>query len=175
MRQQGMSLIQLLAVLALITVLVQLATPTFADLSVRQHRQAAAEQLANGLRTARSAAILRHQAVIIHALEEDWSKGWRITADVSGQGHQDGDNPVLAERENGSQVTIVGNQPVREFVRFSDLGIPLHASGGFQAGTLHVCQPDLPTSAYQVVLSRSGRVSLRQGPDDQALCAGRDS
>ncbi|MNO71248.1 Type II transport protein GspH [compost metagenome] len=175
MRQQGTSLIQLLAVMALIAVLVQLATPSFADLGARQHRQMAAEQLAMGLRTARSEAILRHQPVVIHALEADWSKGWRITADISGQGHQDSDNPLLAERQNGSQVAIVGNQPVREFVRFSDLGIPLHASGGFQAGTLHVCQPDLPTSAYQVVLSRSGRVSLRQGPDEQALCAGHDS
>jgi type IV fimbrial biogenesis protein FimT len=170
-----MTLIQLLAVMALITVLVQLATPTFADMSARQHRQMAAEQLAMGLRTARSEAILRHLPVVIHALEEDWSKGWRITADASGQGHQDSDNPVLVERQESGRVTVVGNQPVRDFVRFSELGAPLHASGAFPAGTLHVCQTNDPISHYQVVLSSSGRVSLRQGLDEQALCERRGS
>lgn len=170
MRQQGMTLIQLLAVMVLITVLVQLATPTFADMTARQHRQLAAEHLAMGLRTARSEAILRHQPVVIHALEEDWSKGWRITADVSGQGHDDSDNPLLIERQQIARVTVVGNQPVRHFVRFSELGAPLHASGAFQAGTLHVCQGNDLISHYQVVLSKSGRVSLRQGLNDQALC-----
>ncbi|WP_166360347.1 GspH/FimT family pseudopilin [Pseudomonas akapageensis] len=170
MRQQGMTLIQLLAVMALVTVLVQLATPTFADMTARQHRQLAAEQLAIGLRTARSEAILRHQPVVIHAVEQDWSKGWRITADASGQGHDDSDNPLLIERRESGRVTVVGNQPVRNFVRFSELGAPLHASGAFQAGTLHICQGNDPKSHYQVVLAKSGRVSLRQGLDEQALC-----
>lgn len=170
MRQQGMTLIQLLAVMALMTVLVQLATPSFAQMAARQHRQVAAEQLAMGLRAARSEAIVRHQTVVIHALDEDWSKGWRITADVSGQGHQDNNNPLLLERLESGRVTVVGNQPVRHFVRFSELGVPLQAGGAFQAGTLHVCQANDPISHYQIVLSKTGRVSLRKDLNEQALC-----
>ncbi|WP_025129175.1 GspH/FimT family protein [Pseudomonas sp. PH1b] len=172
MHEKGFSLIELLTAMALLTLLLPPASAAFSELLHSQRQQDSAQMLASGLRSARAAAILHQRTALIHSLEGDWSRGWRIVLDISGKGAQDPENPLLIERQSGGQVMIVGNRPVQDFVRFSAQGNPLLPGGAFQAGTLHVCQADQEYSRHQVVLSRSGRVSLRSEFAEQALCAG---
>lgn len=171
MREKGFSLIELLATLTLLGVLLQFGATPISQWLQSNQQQVSAQGLASGLRQARSEAILRHATTVIHALEDDWSLGWRIILDVSGQGPEDGNNPVLVEHQAAGQVQVVGNRPVQRFVRFSSLGLPLLPSGAFQAGTLNICATDHLTSRHQVVLSRTGRVSLRSEQAEQRLCA----
>ncbi|WP_273824796.1 GspH/FimT family pseudopilin [Pseudomonas asplenii] len=173
MHQRGLSLVELLAVLVVIAVLARLAGPSFGEWLASQRRQLSAEQLALGLQTARTEAILRNQAVIIHALNDDWSQGWRIILDLSGQGPEDGSNPTLIERQDSSAGPIVGNQHVRSFVRFSSIGAP--TNDGVAGGTLHICARDKPLSQHRVVLARTGRVRLETGDKQEALCGASDS
>ena len=170
MYQRGMSLIQLVITLSIVATTAQFASPAYHMLTEQQRRQTIAEQLAGSLRKARSEALIRHQYVVVHALEGDWSKGWRMVLDVSGQGHADKNNPVLAETHNSRLIPITGNSPVKHYVRFNPLGEPLLSAGGFQAGTLHVCQVKEALSHYQIVLAKSGRISLRNQMAAQALC-----
>ena len=173
MTQRGFTLIELLLGVMLSGILAHLAVPGFKGLLESLHRNSAAHLLAEGLRFARTEAITRNRAVIIHALEDDWSRGWRVIVDVSGRGQLDDDNPVLLERQDSGRVAIVGNGPVKSQVRFSGLGEPVFAGGGFRAGTVHVCATDLARSMYQVVLAPSGRISLRSDNTEQALCRGQ--
>lgn len=170
MHQRGFTLIELLLGLALSAMLAHLAVPNFNNLLQSQQRHSAAQSLAGGLRYARTQAIARNRAVVIHALHDDWSQGWRVILDVSGRGDLDEDNPVLLERQNSGQVPIVGNGPVKSQVRFSGLGEPVFSGGGFRAGTVHVCATDQVQSLYQIVLAPSGRISLRSDRAEQALC-----
>lgn len=170
MYQHGMSLIQLLFTLAIIAIAAQFAAPAYGVLVEQQRLQVMAEQLASSLRNARTEALIRHQYVVVHALDEDWGKGWRIILDVSGQGHLDQSNPVLAQRQGNTQIPIAGNTPVKHYVRFTPLGEPLLSGGAFQAGTLHICQAKTALSHHQVVLAKSGRISLRSDQAAQALC-----
>jgi type IV fimbrial biogenesis protein FimT len=172
MHQKGFGLIELLIGLAIAAIVLQLVNPLLSEYTQSVHRENAAQTLASGMRNARTEAILRHQTIVIHALNDDWGQGWRIILDISGEGHQDSSNPLLIERQSGASVPIVGNRPVKSFVRFSSLGEPQLPSGAFQAGTLHICAGREPVSHHQVVLSRSGRVSLRSDKAEQALCAG---
>ncbi|MCU1764284.1 GspH/FimT family protein [Pseudomonas protegens] len=172
MHEKGFSLIELLTALVLLALLLPLSGSAMSELLRSNRQQDAAQMLASGLRNARAAAILHQRTVLIHGLEDDWSRGWRIILDISGKGAQDARNPQLIERQGSGRVLIVGNRPVQHFVRFSALGHPLLPSGAFQAGTLHVCQAGQEYSRHQVVLSRSGRVSLRSENAEQALCAG---
>lgn len=172
MLEKGFSLIELLTTLVLLALLLPLSSAALSGLLRSNRQQDAAQILASGLRSARAAAILHQHNVLIHSLENDWSRGWRIILDISGKGLEDPHNPMLIERQSGGRVLIVGNRPVQHFVRFSALGNPLLPSGAFQAGTLHVCQAGQEYSRHQVVLSRSGRVSLRSESAEQALCAG---
>lgn len=172
MHEKGFSLVELLTALALLALLLPLSTAALSELLRSNRQQDAAQMLASGLRNARAAAILHQRTALIHGLNNDWSQGWRIVLDVSGQGWEDPENPLLIERQSAGQVLIVGNRPVQHFVRFSAQGNPLLPSGAFQAGSLHICQADQEYSRHQVVLSRSGRVSLRSESAEQALCAG---
>lgn len=170
MQQRGFTLIELLLGLIVSSILANLAVPSFKSLLESQQRHSAAQSLAGGLRYARTEAIARNQPVVIHALEDDWSLGWRVIVDVSGRGHLDDNNPVLLERHNSDQVPIVGNGPVNSQARFSGLGEPIFSGGGFRAGTVHVCAKGQAQSLYQVVLAPSGRISLRSERAEQALC-----
>jgi len=172
MHQRGFSLIELLMGLTIVGIVLQLVSPAFAALTESNHREEAAQSLVIGIRAARSEAVARNQAVVIHGINGDWSQGWRIILDISGKGYKDSNNPLLAERQSGARVPIVGNLPVGRFVRFSGLGEPLFARGAFQAGTLHICAAREPVSQQQVVLAATGRVSLRSIKAEQALCAG---
>lgn len=172
MTQRGFTLIELLLGLIVTGLLAQLAIPNFKRLLESQQRQSVAQSLAEGLRYARTEAIARNRAVVIHARDENWSQGWRVILDLSGRGHLDGDNPVLLERQDSGRVPVAGNGPVSSQVRFSGLGEPVFAGGGFRAGTVHVCDTTQAQSLYQVVLAPSGRISLRSEQAEQALCRG---
>ncbi|MEG0860514.1 MAG: GspH/FimT family protein [Pseudomonas sp.] len=164
MKQQGVTLIQLLFAAALLGLLAQLGIPAYNRMSTGLQRQAVATDLAHALRTARSEALLRNSVVRLQALDADWSNGWRMML-------EHGSPQLLHEWRSNGRTIVVGNQPVARQVRFSGLGVPLLESGAFQAGTLHVCQRPEALSHYQVVLSRSGRVSLRDALIEQPLCA----
>ena len=170
MPQRGFTLIELLLGLIVSGILAHLAVPSFKSLLESQQRQSAAQSLAGGLRYARTEAVARNRAVVIHALEDDWSEGWRVILDVSGRGHLDDDNPVLLEHQHNGSILIAGNGPVKSQVRFSGLGEPVFSGGGFRAGTVHVCATDQAQSLYQIVLAPSGRISLRSDRAEQALC-----
>ncbi len=172
MPQKGFGLIELLIGLAIAAIALHLISPVLSEYTVSVRRENAAHMLASGMRNARTEAILRNQTIVIHALNDDWGQGWRIILDINGEGHQDSSNPLLIERQTDERVPIVGNRPVKSFVRFSGLGEPQLPSGAFQAGTLHICASREPVSHHQVVLSRSGRVSLRSDKAEQALCTG---
>lgn len=172
MREHGFSLIELLMGLAIAGIVLLLVSPAFAALVESNHREEAAKSLVSGIRAARTEAITRNQTIVIHGINNDWAQGWRMILDINGKGHEDSSNPLLLERQSSARVPVVGNRPVGSFVRFSGLGEPLLPSGAFQAGTLHICSTREPLSQYQVVLARTGLVSLRSKKTEQALCVG---
>ncbi|MDE1168196.1 MAG: GspH/FimT family pseudopilin [Pseudomonas sp.] len=174
MQQHGFNLIQLMISLAIVATLFQLASPTFSRMLENHRREVLANELAAGLRAAKTEAVLRSQDVLIHALEGDWSAGWRIIVDISGQGAADDSNPVLVQRNAKVAFKVVGNQPVQGHVRFTGMGWPRLDAGGFQAGTLHLCEAGEPFSHYRVVLSRSGRIRVENQRAEAALCSASD-
>ncbi|TNB77337.1 prepilin-type N-terminal cleavage/methylation domain-containing protein [Pseudomonas sp. Fig-3] len=161
MYQQGFSLIELLMGLAIAAIVLPWAGSGYKALVESTDRDDAARLLASGLRSARSEAITRNRTVTIQGIDNDWSLGWQIMLDGD-------DQPLLTQHSRHAR--IIGNGPVKHSVRFASQGEPLLPSGAFQAGTLHVCAHHKPVSHHQVVLSRSGRVSLRSEKTEQALC-----
>lgn len=167
MRQQGFSLIELLMGLAIAGIVLHLVSPAFATLVESNQREQAAQALFSGIRTARSEAIVRNQVVVIHGINGDWGQGWRIILDISGKGEMDSDNPLLAERQSSARLSIVGNSTVESSIRFRGQGESL------LGGTLHICAVREPVSQHQVVLARTGRVSLRSDKAEQPSCKER--
>ncbi|MCO7513795.1 GspH/FimT family pseudopilin [Pseudomonas guariconensis] len=163
MKQQGVTLIQTLCALALVSLLTQVGIPAYNHLSEGLHQAAAARELAHALRNARGHALLRQQTVLVRALQNDWGIGWRTLLAHDGQ--------LLHERRLGRRLKVVGN--LGNEVKFSGLGVPLRGNGAFLGGTFEICQGTTQASHLQVVLAPSGRISLRTGTADPPLCAGR--
>ncbi|MDR0276533.1 MAG: GspH/FimT family pseudopilin [Paucimonas sp.] len=165
MKQQGVTLIQVLFAVGLLSLLTQLGTSAYSKMSHDLQQQAVAESLAQALRATRSEALLRNQVVMLQALEGDWSKGWQMLP-------EQGEAPLLREYSVKGGIRVIGNQPVARRVRFSGLGAPLREGGAFQAGTLLICGVPGQERLYQVRLSASGRVSLSHAPPKRPLCDG---
>ncbi|MGH2290226.1 MULTISPECIES: GspH/FimT family pseudopilin [Pseudomonas] len=162
MRQQGATLIQMMLALAMAAVLIQLGMPAYNGLSDDLLRAAAARDLAQALRSARSHALLQGQAVLVLPLESDWGKGWRVMLAHNQQ--------VLREQRLVRPLRIVAN--TAEQVKFSALGVPQGRNANLLGGTLHICQAGAAASQYRVVLATSGRLSLRTDELFEPLCAG---
>ncbi|MEB0076772.1 GspH/FimT family pseudopilin [Pseudomonas sp. CCI3.2] len=158
MKQTGVGLIQLMAGLALIAVAAQLAVPGFGQLVESQRRTEVANQLTSALRSARTEAILRNTPVLVYAIDDNWSVGWRIMLEHKAAGGEYSE--VLREHASGGKVPITGNFRGKPYVRFNGLGSALTSNG-----TLLVCDTQKPISHYQIVVAASGRVRLES---DQA-------
>lgn len=163
MKQAGVGLIQLMAGLALIAVAAQLAVPGFGQLVESQRRTEIANQLASALRSARTEAILRNTPVLVHAIDDNWSFGWRIMLEHKAAGGEYGE--VLQEHISSGKTPITGNFRGKPYVRFNGLGSALTSNG-----TLLVCEIQKPISHYQIVVAASGRVRLESNKARQQTC-----
>ncbi|MBX8569619.1 GspH/FimT family pseudopilin [Pseudomonas cichorii] len=166
MKHAGFTLIELLIVVAIVAILANVASPPFTDLIDANRRHVAAQELASGIRSARVAAITRNQVVTLHAIEGDWSNGWRIITDTTGNGPDD-DDTLLVERAINGKTRIVGNSKIAEYISFNGLGGLRKAANG----TFHVCVRDEPVSHYRVIVAITGRVRVENDKIPTDLCA----
>ncbi len=163
-KQHAFTLLELLVTLVVIGLIVTFAAPAFAEIINNQQRQDAAQQLASGIRTARTEAILRSRPVVIRAIDRNWGNGWQIIVEPEG----DVESQVLLERRRSGNVPIVGNGRIRQQIRFGALGTPY--GNGFVAGTLSVCDAKKAQSHHQVVMALTGRVRIESGKKREPLC-----
>ena len=76
-------------------------------------------------------------------------------ADVDGNAEVDAGDSVLGQRRPSPHgVTVIGNRPVEQYLRFDYLGQARMVSGALQMGTIEVCKSRL--RGYRVVLANSG-------------------
>ncbi|WP_054895100.1 MULTISPECIES: GspH/FimT family pseudopilin [unclassified Pseudomonas] len=107
MRQQGVTLIQMMSVLAMVALLTQLAAPAYANLTEDLRQAAAARDLAQSLRSARGDALLQNRSVVVQPLEGDWGKGWQTVLEGNQQllrdnGAFSGGTLQICQRAQGS-------------------------------------------------------------------------
>ncbi|MCD5972293.1 GspH/FimT family pseudopilin [Pseudomonas quasicaspiana] len=164
MKQAGFTIIELAVTMLVIGIVVTLTAPAFSEFLMSQRRIDAAQQLASGIRTARTEAILRSQPVVIRAIDKDWGKGWQIVVDPKGSE----DDLVLTERTRSGKVPIFGNRHLVRQIRFNPLGVP--AGNGALAGTLFICDTKEAVSHHAVVMAWTGRVRIESETKPEELC-----
>ena len=108
-RSHGLSLIELLAGLVILSVLVSLAAPSFSRMLAEQRLRQAGSELRVSLATARSEAVKRNEGVAVIAHSSGWSAGWCVEAGgatgCTAQPIQEfniGPSPVTVERDGSS-------------------------------------------------------------------------
>jgi type IV fimbrial biogenesis protein FimT len=175
-KQQGWTLVEALASVALVGVLLSVSLPMFSSGLGQARMQSGADRLLNSLWLTRSEAIRRnHRVVVCKSLDgtscslgTDWSVGWIVFADPNNNAKKDEDEPVL-HRQTGVQGDwqLRGNVQVRDFVSYGSLGDARKPSRVLQMGSLVFCHPS-PSMAKgkKVVINSMGRPRMVNALDE---------
>ncbi len=158
--QKGLSLVELIITLLIASVALMIAIPSFASLL-------RAQQLDSALTVVRSHfALTRHEAIrsgtsaTMVKSGAQWEDGWTVFLDANGSGTQDAEEIALKVSEGlSSGLTLRGNSNVNSYIRYTPNGRATLTNGGYQMGTLHLCQT-ASGAGYQLRLNAGGRLSV---------------
>jgi type IV fimbrial biogenesis protein FimT len=171
-RQRGFTLIELMIVVAVATVLLGFGIPSMTALMNSNKLTDATNALMSSMRLARSEAFKRSGRVVLCKSRDGvdcttsggWEQGWLVFHDANGDGVHD-QNEVVIERGNPlpASLRLTGNSTVGRYVSFVASGSTRMMGGGFQAGTLTVCNQSLEQGeARQIVLNAVGRPRVQK-------------
>ncbi len=168
MRSAGFTLLELIVTMAIVTMVLGVGVPNFIDLMRSNRVSALTSNLATAMYLARSEAIRTGVQVTLCKSadgatcteEGGYQQGWIVFVDQAPLAVRDITNPqerlVRAyERAPGVGLWLTGNATVRNYVSFAPSGAARLIGGGFQAGTLTVCEPPM---GRKVVLNSGGRI-----------------
>lgn len=170
-RGAGMTLVELLFVLAVMTVLASLAVPAVQNLVDRSRHETIVQSVLVDLALVRSEALRQGKLVVMCASRGDgscdasseWKLGRMLFVDLNGNGWREGLEPVIAIREgmpNGW--SIAGNGPIKRYVAYHPSGRTVQSSGAMQMGTLTICGRKPDEMSHQIIINGAGRPRLKR-------------
>lgn len=150
---QGLTLIELMIVLALVGVLLGIAVPVFRDLSVTANFNRSSETLAKALGLARNEAISRGQMVSACALnpntptlcstaQNNWTDGWLVFVDPEADGLFTPDQLIRTFPRVNLEVEQTLPNP-NTFLVFNPIGRSTPATFTLNDDTVHLGNVDL--------------------------------
>ena len=167
MKQTGVTLVELMVVLAIAAILLGVAIPGFASLIHSSRLSAATSDLLVSLHLARSEAIKRNARTVVCISADSttcasgggWHQGWLIFHDANNNAVLDpGEAIIHARQALPDSIRLTGNSTVVKYVSYAPTGGTKSVTGAFQAGTLTVCNvADTSGAARRVVISSTGR------------------
>ena len=167
MRQTGLTLIEILITLAILSILLGIMPPLMSDWVAKIQTHTTVRSFSHHLHWARVEAIARFAVIGICPLDpanlshcgDSYSQGWLIFHDANqNRRYGKGDLVLKVKRLNNSSVEFknrTGSHLVNRTIWFKGNGI----SGS--AMTLVACKNGLPKRAAGLVLNNIGRISVR--------------
>jgi type IV fimbrial biogenesis protein FimT len=162
----GLTILELLGVVALGSILFAVAVPSFTWMLRTNRLAAATNDLVGMLHYSRMEAVTRGRKVTLCkssdgeqcANEGGFQQGWLVFVDENGNASHEADEEILRHvRLEDVGMTLQGNATVRDAITYSPAGAAVRTSGAFQAGTLVMC---MAPEARRIILSRGGRVRI---------------
>jgi type IV fimbrial biogenesis protein FimT len=163
---QGVTLVELVVTLSIIAILAVVVAPTFKITVINNRMISHTNKFLTALSRARSEAVKRKHRVVLCKSNDgkncttngDWSQGWIIFADENNDAKSNSGELILSvyDKLDGGD-TLVGNNPVKNYISYAPDGVTRYASGAFQAGTLSF---GLCNGRYKntIIINAAGRV-----------------
>jgi type IV fimbrial biogenesis protein FimT len=169
----GFTLVELMVVLAILTVLLVLATPSFTSFVRNSELAAAAHSFVASLNAARSEAMKRNLPALVMPLEpgrRDWTRGFVAFVDVDRDGrYTDGvDLTVLRQPLDAPYLTITGTGTVKAspaYVRYDGSGFAKKADDSSNNLSISISRNDVPGTdglpqSRRIFVTRTGRLRI---------------
>lgn len=167
MRQQGVTLIELLIVMLIVAVIAAMGGPTLAEIVKRNRLRSDADRVITTLNLTRSEAVKRnHGATACKSSDGtscsgNWTDGWIVFNDVDADGTLDaGDGDAVVRVFEGlvNGYTFVSTTASSVLTYYPD------GSFGGGAGTIRICSADRDlVNSFSVIVSTIGRPRISQG------------
>lgn len=172
MRQQGLTLLELLIALVILALLLTIAVPGYSNLRQRDQTHTSTLDFYQAIQLTRNYAVTHNRRVTM-TNTGNWHDGWEIYADANNNGTRDAEEPILWHNSGLGDVEVVANSHVTHYISFIGSGEPRkHSSnskGVAQVGTFYICHPKQTGTAYQLTLSRGGRVNMNKVAENPCL------
>jgi len=172
MRAKGLTLIELLIVIAIISILASLAAPSFNELVRKQHVNGEANVLFSLVYLARTEAIKRNSVVTICKSNDanqcagTWTDGWIVFQDNDKDGSRDLGEILISSGTIGNNYQLSWSAfGSNNYIRFTSNSLTLS-----QNGTFKLCPNDGDIRfARAVVISKTARVRMPQDDDGDGV------
>lgn len=170
-RERGVTLLELLAGLALSALLMMLAAPPFRELIAVNRAAGTAGTLMTSLFFARTEAVKRNRRVALCksadgescAATGDWSQGWLVFVDEADFGVRNPAEEVVRVQQALSGGFTLRNGNAAKWYAYRPDGSAA-SSGGLVTGTFRVCPGSGKGElAYRVITNVTGRPRLAKG------------
>ena len=151
-RTAGFTLVELMVVLAVLTIMLTLAAPSFTSFLRSAELSTAANSFVASLNAARSEAMKRNLPAMVMPLESgrrDWSQGFVAFVDVDRDGayNESVDITVLRQPISGTFLTVEGNGTATAkpaYVRYDGSGFARKINGSASNMSLSFARNDVP-------------------------------
>ena len=184
----GITLIELIIVLAILAVLLASAVPSFVRFLSNHRASTATNDLVHGIALARAEALKRSRRVYVAPLGVHWRDGWAVFVDRNGNRAYDppsggsGDELIALHDALPASIAMTNSSgsrlepftdagaPPRPYVLFDGSGYPRKRNGALSPGGIVVTDFTSSGSAIRTLcLASSGRIRIVK---DYAGCVG---
>ncbi|BCX88542.1 type IV fimbrial biogenesis protein FimT [Methylomarinovum tepidoasis] len=172
-RATGFTLIELMVTVAMAAIVLTVGVPSFQALVKNNRLTTAANELVGALNLARSEAIKRGVRVTVCksadgascATSGNWEQGWIVFTDEDNDAAYDSASETLLRVQEAieGQLTMTGNTNVADYISYVASGRSQLTGGGFQAGTITICDDRSGNVGKDLVLSSTGKIRLDTG------------
>jgi len=176
---KGFTLVELVVTLAVLALMLSIGIPSLKAAAQSIKLNAVTNSFVSHLYMARGEAIKRNSRVVVCKSADGqsctsaggWEQGWIVFHDLNNDGLRDAAEDVIARGQAlPANFRLTGNLSVANYVSFASTGGTKLVGGGFQAGTLMLCnQSASGGEGRQIILNAVGRTRVQKIP--AASCA----
>jgi len=169
----GFTLVELMVTLAIAIILLSVGVPSFTGTIENSRLTTAANKLISATNLARSEAIKRGVRVTACKSSNgtactasgDWAQGWIVFTDEDNNATYNNATETLLRVAGklGKNLTLTGDANVGDYISYVGGGqsqLSTADGGGFQTGTLSLCDDRTGNFGKDIALSSTGRLSL---------------
>ena len=176
-RQQGLTVVELLIILAAIAIVVMISVPGSTVVLEHYRLKAASSDLAGSLNMAKQEAMSRNSTVKVCPssngrfcrTDGDWNHGWLVYSDGNGDGTVQEIEFIEAFAAPSQKVRIVATGAVENIASFTLAG--LVPANDAQTGDFHVCHEGLGSRAKIVSIDSDGWVQVSRTESGDGVCS----